>query len=168
MKFTFIDCYTSGGSNLKYHKGDSLTQHQKKRKKCSKKAKEIISHIPKDFTVAVEDESIFIHDALIRRMWTPKGKRPIVLTSGSHQKTCVFGALCIDGRQFFRQYSTFNQDMFLRYLKELQRKFRKLILFLDRAAQHYRSSKVRKHLEGRKGVIRVEYLPKGSPGLSDR
>jgi hypothetical protein len=98
-------------------------------------------------------------------MWTPKGKRPIVLTSGSHQNTCVFGALCIDGQQFFRQYSTFNQDTFLQYLKELQRKFRKLILFLDRAAQHYRSSKVKKHLEESKGVIRVEYLPKGSPGL---
>jgi transposase len=38
-------------------------------------------------------------------------------------------------------------------------------IFLDRAAQHYRSSKVRKHLEEIKGVIRVE-LPKGSPGLS--
>jgi transposase len=49
--------------------------------------------------------------------------------------------------------------------KELQRKFRKLILFLDRAAQHYRSSKVKKHLEESKGVIRVEYLPKGSPGF---
>ena len=45
--------------------------------------------------------------------------------------------------------------------KEVQ----KTILFLDRAAQHYRSSKVRKHLEESKGVIRVEYLPKGSPGL---
>jgi hypothetical protein len=32
------------------------------------KEEKIISHIPKDFTVAVEDESIFIHDALIRRM----------------------------------------------------------------------------------------------------
>ncbi len=29
-----------------------------------------------------------------------------------------------------------------------------------------RSSKVRKHLEESKGVIRIEYLPKGSPGLS--
>ena len=37
MKFTFIDCYTSGGSNLKYHKGDLSIQHQKKRKKRSKK-----------------------------------------------------------------------------------------------------------------------------------
>jgi transposase len=40
---------------------------------------------------------------------------------------------------------------------------KKLILFLDRAAQHYRSIKVRKHLEENKDVIRVEYLPKGSP-----
>jgi len=39
----------------------------------------------------------------------------------------------------------------------------KLILFLDRAAQHYRSIKVRKYLEEKKDIIRVEYLPKGSP-----
>ena len=45
--------------------------------------REMISNIPKDFTIAVEDESIFVHDALARRrMWIPKG---------SHQKTCVFG-----------------------------------------------------------------------------
>ena len=96
-------------------------------------------------------------------MWAPKNIRPVVTITGSHQKTCVFGVLSIDGIQFFRQYSTFNQDTFLQYLKELQRKFRKLILFLDRAVQHYRSIKVRKHLEENKDVIRVEYLPKGSP-----
>jgi transposase len=96
-------------------------------------------------------------------MWTRKGMRPVVTITGSHQKTCVFGVLSINGIQFFRQYSTFDQDTFLQYLKELQRKFRKLILFLDRAAQHYRSNKVRKHLEENKNVIRVEYLPKGSP-----
>lgn len=96
-------------------------------------------------------------------MWTRKGMRPVVTITGSHQKTCVFGVLSINGIQLFRQYSTFDQDTFLQYLKELQRKFRKLILFLDRAAQHYRSIKVRKHLEENKNVIRVEYLPKGSP-----
>ena len=98
-------------------------------------------------------------------MWTVKGMRPVVTITGSHQKTCVFGVLSIKGIQFFRQYNTFDQDTFLQYLKELQRKFfrKKLILFLDRAAQHYRSIKVRKHLEENKDVIRVEYLPKGSP-----
>ena len=128
-------------------------------------AKEIISRIPKDFTIAVEDESIFIHDALVRRrMWTPEGIRPMVTVTGSHQKTCVFGTITICGKQFFRQYDDFNQYTFLKYLKELQRKFRKLMLFLDRAAQHCSSIMIRKHLEENKDVIRLEYLPKGSPG----
>jgi hypothetical protein len=102
------------------------------REQFKKKAKEIISRIPKDFTVAVEDESIFIHDALVRRrMWTPEGTRPIVTVTGSHQRTCVFGTITIDGKQFFRQYDVFNQYAFLKYLKELQRKFRKLLLFIE-------------------------------------
>ena len=78
-------------------------------------------------------------------MWTADKIRPIVTMTGSHQKTCVFGALCIDGRQFFRQYSVFNQETFLKYLKELRRKFGKIILFIDRARQHHhRSIMVRK------------------------
>ena len=57
----------------------------------------------------VEDESIFVHDALVRRrMWTPEGIRPMVVTTGSHQKTCVFGTITLDGRQLFRQYKTFD------------------------------------------------------------
>ena len=116
------------------------------------------------FTVLVEDESIFIHDALVRRrMWVPEGKRPIVIMTGSHQKTCVFGALSIDGRQLFRQYDTFDRHTFLDYLKKLQNKFHKIILFLDRAAQHYRSIIVRKYLEENKDILRVEWFPKGSP-----
>ena len=36
------------------------------------------------------------------------------------------------------------------------------MLFLDKATQHYRSIKVRKHLEENKMNMKVEYLPKGS------
>ena len=85
-------------------------------------------------------------------MWIPKGKRPIVVTTGSHQKTCVFGILLsIDvRRQLFRQYDTFDCYTFLDHLKKLQNKFHKVILFLDRAPQHYRSIIVRKHFEENK------------------
>jgi hypothetical protein len=38
----------------------------------------------------------------------------------------LFGTITIDGKQLFRQYDVFNQYVFLKYLKELQRKFRKL------------------------------------------
>ena len=65
-------------------------------------------------------------------MWTAEGIRPIIRTiTGSHQKTCVFGALSNDGRQFFRQYDDFNQYTFLKYINEMQNTFGKLILFLD-------------------------------------
>jgi transposase len=139
----------------------------KQRKETVKKKVEgIISRIPEGFTVAVEDESIFIHDILIRRMWTPEGKRPIVTVTGSHQKTCVFDTLTIDGKQLFRQYKTFDQDSFISYLRELKRKFHKLILFLDRAPQHCRSKRVKAYLERNNNLMIVEYLPKGSPDLS--
>jgi hypothetical protein len=51
----------------------------------------------------------------------------------------------------------------LKYLKELQKKFRKLLLFIDRATQPYASVIIRKHLEENKNIFRVEYLPKGPP-----
>lgn len=109
------------------------------------------------------DESIFIHDSLVRRkMWTADRIRPIVTITGSHQRTCVFGALCIDGRQFFRQYESFNQYTFLDYLIQLQRRFGKLILFIDRARQHHRSIMVREYIEQNKDVLKVIYFPKGS------
>jgi transposase len=96
-------------------------------------------------------------------MWTAHGIRPIVTMTGSHQRTCLFGALCIDGRQFFRQYDSFNQYTFLDYIKQMQNRFGgKLILFIDRARQHYRSKIVREYIEKRKDVLKVIYFPKGS------
>jgi hypothetical protein len=90
---------------------------KRRERTIQKNAKEIISNVSKEegFTVVVEDESIFIHDAVVRRrMWVSEGIRPIVVATGSHQKTCVFGALCIDARrQFFRQYNAFDCYTFI-------------------------------------------------------
>ncbi|MBV9176718.1 MAG: transposase [Nitrososphaeraceae archaeon] len=102
-------------------------------------------------------------------MWTSEVKRsPMVTVTGSHQKTCVFGTLTIDGKQLlFRQYNKmFDQYSFIYYLRELKIKFHKLILFLDGAPQHCRSRKVRACLERNSDDMIVEYLPKGSPDLS--
>ncbi|MGA7369265.1 MAG: transposase, partial [Nitrososphaeraceae archaeon] len=87
--------------------------------------------------------------------WTADRIRPIVTMTGSHQRTCVFGALCMDGRQLFRQYEYFNQYAFLDYLIQMQRSFGKLILFVDRARQHHRSIMD-------KDVLKVIYFLKGS------
>jgi hypothetical protein len=69
-------------------------------------------------------------------MWVPEGKRPIVIiTTGSHQKTCVFGALSIDRWKTVIQtiYNTFDRFTFLDYyLKKLQNKFHKIIYIILR------------------------------------
>lgn len=96
-------------------------------------------------------------------MWTVDRVRPIVTMTGSHQRTCVFGTLCINGRQFFRQYESFNQYTFRDYLKQVQKKFGKLILFIDRASQHHRSVMIKEYMKQNKDVLKVIYFPKGSP-----
>ena len=84
---------------------------------------------------------------LEKRWAIKKGTRPIILVNGSHQKTIIFGALTHDGRQLFRQYEKFDQYcFFLDYLKELHRKFGKILVYVDRAPQH-RSKLVQKYLD---------------------
>ena len=128
-----------------------------------KGAQETLSQIPEGFTIAVQDESIFVHDVIVRRkLWLPKGIRPMVTVTGSHQKTCVFGMLTMDRRQLFRQYDMFNQYTFLDYLKQVKKRLGKVVMFTDRARQH-QSKKVREYLKENKDSIKIFYLPKGSP-----
>ncbi len=56
-------------------------------------------------------------------------------------KTVVFGAISIDGMQFFRQYNKFIGETFLDYLKKLHRHYGKLYLFMDKA-KHYNTDVV--------------------------
>jgi transposase len=44
----------------------------------------------------------------------------------------------------------------------MQKKFGKLILFIDRARQHHRSIMVREYIKQNKDVLKVIYFPKGS------
>jgi transposase len=137
----------------------------KGRERCFQKGVQgLLSQIPKGFTIAVQDESIFVHDVIVRRkLWLPKGTRPVVTAAGSHQRTCVFGTLTADRRQLFRQYDKFNQDTFIDYLKQIKKRLgKKVILFTDRARQH-QSNKVKEYLKENKDSVRILYFPKGSP-----
>jgi hypothetical protein len=132
MKFMFIGYCISGTLVPKYQeRGLSVLHHMRKT------VQEIIGNLNSEWEILVQDESIFVYDSLVRRKkWTAKGVRPTVITTGSHQKTCVFGTLSLNGRQLFRQYNRFNEDTFLSYLKKVKRKFHKSIIFLDREAVH--------------------------------
>jgi hypothetical protein len=62
---------------------DTSHQHQKKKKKKKKKQR-------KDFTIVFLDESFFIYDSLVRRVWIDAKKKPVIRIIGSHQYSCLF------------------------------------------------------------------------------
>ena len=99
------------------------------------------------FTRVSTDESFFFYDCLVSRVWVDKKKRPIVRVTGSHQRSCVFRAISMKGKQLFRQYDKFNGDTFLDYLKKIYAKFPQCYLLMDKASPHYKSKKVLKYLE---------------------
>jgi len=123
----------------------------------------VVDNLPKGFTAVSQDESFFFFDNLVRKVWIFKNTRPIVRITGSHQQSCLFGAISLDGRQLFRQYNRFNEDTFYEFLKQIHHKFPKCYLFLDKAPQHYKSHKVRTYFEERKDRLIPVYLPTASP-----
>jgi transposase len=108
------------------------------------------------------DESIFVYDSVVRYTWAKKGSKPIVVKTGSHRKTFLFGALCSDGRQMFRQAEGIGSQEFVRFLKALKRKFKSFLLFLDGAPGH-RGKAVEDFLEKNRDCIVPVYFPKRSP-----
>ena len=116
------------------------------------------------FTLVSLDESFFFYDSIVRRVWIDKEKRPVVRVTSSHQYSCIFGAINIEGNhQLFRQYNKFNGETFLNFLKKIHTKFPKCYLFMDKASPHYKSKKVLKYFEENKDTLIPVYLPTASP-----
>lgn len=123
----------------------------------------VLDNLPKGFTAVSVDESFFFFDSIVKRVWIYEDSRPVVRVTGSHQHSCLFGAISLDGKQLFRQYHYFNEKTFCDFLKHIHYKFPKCYLFLDKAPQHYRSSKVRDYFEDHKDSLIPVYLQTASP-----
>ncbi|CAN5633718.1 hypothetical protein BH23THE1_BH23THE1_34860 [soil metagenome] len=82
---------------------------------------------------------------------------------GSHEISCLFGAVSMDQKQIFRQYDKFNGNTFLDFLKTIHHKFPKCFLFMDKASPHYKSRRVKEYLEENKHTLVPVYLPTASP-----
>lgn len=122
-----------------------------------------IRHEQKDFVIVSLDESFFFYDSLVRRVWIAKEKRPVVRITGSHELSCLFGALSMDQKQLFRQYDKFNTETFLDFLKKIHHKFPKCYLFMDKAPPHYKSRRMKDYLEENRDTLVPVYLPTASP-----
>jgi hypothetical protein len=125
--------------------------------------KRLLSHKPRRFSIVSLDESVFILDVKVRRVWAAEGFRPVRVTANTRDRTVLFGALSLNGQQHFRQYKSFNGETFLAYLKTVHRRFRQLYLFMDRAPQHAKTRKVLNYLKANRKTIRVRWFPVGCP-----
>ncbi len=103
-----------------------------------KRIKQILENLNSDWTVLVQDESIFVYDYVVKRKkWISKGKRPVLIVTGSRKRTIVFGCLSLDGKQLFKQYDKFNSSTFVDCLKHVQKEtFGKIVIVVDRATPH--------------------------------
>jgi len=99
-------------------------------------------------------------------VWAKRGSKPIVLTTGSHRRTCLFGTVSLDRKQLFRQHDTVNGENFLVYVRELKRRFGAFLLFLDKSAPHHRDERVRRWLRKNRYSVKVRWFPTARPELN--
>jgi transposase len=128
-----------------------------------KKNASYLARIRKPWIVVVEDESIFIYETKIRKVWARKGTKPVILTTGSHDKTVWYGALANDGTQMFRQYPTGNCEYFLEYMEILRRKYPHMVLFIDRATYHKKDGRAKAYFRKHRKTIRIRWFPPAFP-----
>ena len=117
------------------------------------------------FTIVVQDGSIFLRTGTNgRKLWSRVGDPVTVSRHGRRGKTIVYGTLAEDGTRLMRQYERFDGPTFVRYLKEVRRKWGKVLLVTDNASQH-KHREVRQYLEEHDG-LEILYLPTATPKLS--
>ena len=117
------------------------------------------------FTIVAQDESIFLRTGTDgRKLWSRVGDPVTVSRHGRRDKTIVYGTLAEDGTRLMRQYGRFDGSMFVRYLKEVRRKWGKILPVTDNVSQH-KHREVRKYLEEH-DEMEILYLPITTPRLS--
>lgn len=116
-------------------------------------------------TAICMDESIFVYDSIVRKVWAKKGSKPRVMTTGSHKKIFEFGSVALDGSTLFRSYEGIASREFISYLNALKRKYGKFVLFYDGAPWH-RSEKVKRFLKNNRRKIKPVMFPTCSPELN--
>ena len=112
----------------------------------------------------VEDEGILEADAIIaKKRMTAEGVRPHIAVNGDHEKTVVYGARSMDGRQCFKQYDKFNAANFVDHLNECWKRgnCEPMIMVVDGAPQH-KANIVKEYLKAHPNIT-LKFLPKGTP-----
>ena len=137
---------------------------------CNNWSKNIVKTVrkmeEKGATVLIQDESIINIDGMYQKRWIHTGTDYNVSYTGSHKKVVVTGMLSTDGRQIFRTCEKFDARSFIDILKIAHKKFGKICVIADNAAQHATAKVVKRWLRKHRNDVRLVFLPPGAPHLS--
>lgn len=118
-------------------------------------------------TVYFVDESSIRSDYHTGTTWAPKGKTPVVRTTGARFSVNMAAAISAKGVIRFMTYKgTMNADLFKEFLSRLLKDSKgPVFLILDGHPVH-RSRDVREYAESTDGNLRLFFLPGYSPELN--
>ncbi len=135
-----------------------LVKHYPSIKKEAKKEKR---------EIYFSDEAGFHATAQYGSTWAPKGKTPIIKTSGKREKVNVISAINNKGKLRFMLYDTsFNGTVFIQFLKRLMHNQKMQIsLIVDGHKSHF-TKQVKQFVESTKGKLKLYQLPPYSPELN--
>lgn len=113
------------------------------------------------------DESSVRSDYHSGTTWAPRGKTPVVVTTGARHKVNLISAISPRGAlRFMATEDNVNSEVFITFLKRLiAGASNPIFLIVDNHAVH-RSSEVRNFVKSTKGKLRLFYLPPYSPELN--
>lgn len=118
-------------------------------------------------TIYFCDEASVRSDFHSGTTWAPRGKTPVVRTTGARFSTNMISAISPRGElRFMVVDGKLDAPRFITFLKRLvDRAERPVFLVVDRHPVH-RSAKVRKYVESTAGALRLFFLPSYSPELN--
>lgn len=112
------------------------------------------------------DEAGIRSDASLARTWAPRGKTPVVQTSGQRQSVNAISAVNSKGAFWFETFTEkLNAESFLRFLRRFRRGRGRIILILDRHPAH-RAKLISRHVQSLRGNLELFFLPGYAPDLN--
>ena len=139
---------------------------KRQQKQFMKETTKIVDEfVAKGYKVMTMDASSFeLSQKTPSHGWRRRGRRVTVQATLSRKKTTVFGVLGED-TFFFRFYKKANSKTVRRFLRQVHKKFEKVLIILDNASYH-KSKKVKELLEEFEGDIQFVFLPPYTPELN--
>lgn len=113
------------------------------------------------------DEAGFRSDHQVGTSFSPKGKTPVIKSTGMRFRTNMISTITNHGKLRFMVFEeTFTTDVFINFMKRLIHKSpSKVFLIVDNHKVHH-SNKVRDWVKNNQKKIEVFYLPSYSPELN--